>query len=112
MTQPVDDRFTEGVWYDVSAEQFCTIERTDEGTALLCNPESGEVEYNFAAEGHEFPPEDFHSVPEQAVEHPAEYVKQALSILSSGSSEVHGYNFEAQIGLRYAQRQVSIEEQE
>lgn len=108
---PVDDKFTEGVWYDIAAGQFCTIER-DDGRAVLCNPDTGEAEYHFGAEGQEFPPEDFTRVPEQAVEHPAEYVQQAISILSSGSSEVHGYNNKSQIGLRYAREQVNIEEQE
>jgi hypothetical protein len=66
----VDDRYTNGIYYDAAIGDFCTIQRGDDGAELV-NPSNGNVYHVVPYE--EWNGQDFFAVPEEAVNDPVGY---------------------------------------
>lgn len=108
----LEDRFTNGIWYDYGEEAFFEIQESDDGDVELVEPE-GRFVY---AEIHigdwkETEKHDFRKVSDDAVENPTETVERALRMmLRNDIEELAGYPEQEVIDLRYARGQVEITE--
>jgi len=104
MTTPkIDDRYTEGVWYDGTVGQFYKFNRSDDGTSVeLENPITGEsVETLDAEEFHNIQGEIL-PVPEEAIDDPATYFRNWISHHASRS--------QMDVGRMWAERATEIVE--
>lgn len=107
----VDDRFTEGVWYDVHHGDFNRIERDEEnGEVVFLDPESEEELERIPAD--DFTPEDMRRVSDSTVEDPVRVVRAALRIVSRNDiNEMASIPMNEAIDLRYARQQTKIVEE-
>jgi hypothetical protein len=110
----LDDKYTEGVWYDQMNGDFCEIQESADGELVeLVNPETGDVYWDMPVRKWvETDRQDFRRVPQVAVEDPAEVVRGALRMVGRNDiNEMGGLSMEEAIKVRYAREQVSIESQ-
>lgn len=110
-TETLDDRYTEGIWYDTSTGDFCRIQRgycDRRGVKLveLVNPETESVYYDMPVPVWEQQQSDFRQVSKPAVNDPKGAVCRALNIASR--DDIAG-DIDP-IDLRYAWSQVEIQE--
>lgn len=108
----LDDRYTEGVWYDQMNGDFAKIQEGPRGEKVeLVNPETGEVYWDMPViEWCESEQSDFRKVSDEAVEDPTAVVNRAVRILSRNDiSELSGIPMDFAVDLRYARQQVNVE---
>lgn len=107
----IDDKFTEGIWYDTMTGDFCRIVETEDSIGLV------EPDRPDADPFHEFDdPKDFDGgeylrVNEEAVENPADVVREYAELLASGGFDgMRELPWTQAISLRWALRNVEITE--
>lgn len=110
--QFLDDKYTEGVWYDAASGGFCELEEAGVADGVhLINTETGEVYYEIPAEDWPQEQSDFHRVSEEAQKHPEAVVNRGFHMLMRNDpNELMSISFDKAIDLRYARKQVSISE--
>lgn len=113
----LDDQYTNGVYYDRDAGEYCRIVEIND-TIGLTEPDSDGVYWTFEhagltkEEAIEIINKDFTQVSEEAVENPVQIVTRALRIQQRNSiNELASVPEQASIDLGYARRQVNIIEQ-
>jgi hypothetical protein len=112
----LDDKYTDGVWYDHMNGDFSEIQRgrDDNGDPLveLVNPETGSVYWDMPVSVWvEREQSDFRQVSEEAVEDPVSIVNRAVRILSRNDiGKLSGIAMQEAIDLRYARQQVEVSE--
>lgn len=105
--QILDERYTDGIWYDLYNGDFCRIEDWGEGVALL-TPDGDHFHTMTYHEWSEEKP-DFRQVSDAAVEDPAGTVRRAIRLLSRNDiNELSTVPHQFSIDLRYAREQVEI----
>jgi|APHM01.1.fsa_nt_gi hypothetical protein len=112
----LDEKYTQGVWYDTVAGEF--VEIVDSGDTIgLHAPDSEEVYYTFDEDGMSYESavanveSDFQPVSDEAQEHPERVVSRGLRIMSRNDpNELMGVPKQFAIDLRYARTQVNISE--
>lgn len=105
----VDPRFTDGVWYDMSAGDYCRIEQKRQGAALVTpDGEDEYYEWEDDATASLKLQDDFRKIPTEAVENPADFVVDILDLAQRGGSPT----VKEQMALGYAREQVEIQESE
>lgn len=72
----LDDRYTEGVYYNAASGDFCEIQRGEEAVELV-NPQSGDVYHEVSYS--DWHGEDFYPVPEVAIDDPVAYLENWVS---------------------------------
>lgn len=108
----LDDRYTDGIWYDMHNGDFAEIQRSDDGELVeLVNPETGDVYWDMPVADWETEQHDWTKVPEEAITDPKEVVNRALRIMSRNDpSELMSVSHSFEVSLRYARDQVEISE--
>jgi hypothetical protein len=112
MEQTIEDRYTNGIWYDTMNGDFAKIRQVGELVELV-NPENGDVYWDMPVEDWEDEEKnDFVKVRQEAVDDPVAVVNRAIRMMSRNDiNELSGYPFEEAIALRYARQQVTISEE-
>lgn len=106
--QRIDDRFTEGVWYDMMTGDYLQFEQREDYDVALFDTEGDEIDV-IAIE--DFTPEDFYRVPEEAVEDPVNYLTRKIDWLRVESTEPgNRLSVRESIGVGYAQEKTEIVE--
>lgn len=112
----LDDKYTNGVYYDQRAGEYCEIVRLDD-TIGLCEPGRDEPYYTFDEEGYtkqeaiESINRDMTQISEEAVENPTQIIERALRMMARNDvNELAAYPQKEAIDLRYAREQVEITE--
>lgn len=109
----LDDRYTDGIWYDTYNGDFAEIQEAGDGDGVhLINPETNEVYWECTMEEWvEDEQSDFTKVSDEAVEDPVAVVNRAVRILSRNNvNELAGVPYQEAVDLRYARQQVEISE--
>lgn len=107
----LDDKYTDGIWYDTMNGDFCTIESPDGEQVILRTPD-GDPFYEMPVSEWLDEQSDFRKVSDEAVEDPVSVVNRAVRILSRNDiNELASVLFQEEIDLRYARQQVEIREQ-
>lgn len=108
----IDDRYTNGVWYDQQAGEFAEIVRTEDAAALTVPGKSTlYFEWDTAEEAIEELERDFIQVPERAIENPTSVVTKAIDLAARNDvNEISNVSHRDSIALRYARQQVEIVE--
>lgn len=113
----LDDRYTNGVYYDLEAGEYCGIVRIDD-TIGLTEPDSDDVYWTFDMtdltneDVVDTINKDFIQVSEEAVENPVHFVVDMLDWIHTQNSvnELPSTSLQETIDLRYARRQIEIVE--
>lgn len=108
----LDDKYTDGVWYDLQSGDYCQFVETDEGVGLVKpGQQESEEPYYLFREEYDNDVEvataikrDFRPVPEEAVENPVDFVRKILDNVQSGHYGMDGLSADELTGLRYARR--------
>jgi hypothetical protein len=108
----LDDRYTDGLWYDTMDGDFCQIKEINAGeTVGLVNPETGETYHHIPVDQWQDQQHDFVSVPDDAVENPVSFYTEAVNALARCAQYNEGQlPYSEEIGYRYAKRQVKVVE--
>jgi len=78
--ETIDDRYTEGVWYDGTVGEFYEFTRSEDGTGVeLLNPVTGERVETLGGEEFQDIQQDLFPVPEEAQNDPAGYFRNWIS---------------------------------
>lgn len=113
----LDDKYTDGVWYDMAAGDYCRIvEYGDmrEATVGLIEPD-GERSDPYYTFDEDFDNSedilstleaDFYKVPDEAVENPVDFFIECIDHLHRGES----LSLRGQRGFGYSRQQVEISE--
>jgi hypothetical protein len=108
----LDDQYKSGVWYDIEGD-FCKIQESDNGdTVELVNPETDSVYWDVPVTvWNEGVQDEFTRVPPEAVDDPVNYINNAIRrLLRNDPEELMSTSVEeAEVGVRWARQQVSIE---
>jgi len=117
----LDDKYTDGVWYDRMAGDFCQIREVDDTIGLF---EPGVENFDEHGPYYTFDEQDmckedaigrintdFTKVGNGAVENPTIVVERALRLISRNDpNELMGIPEQESINLMYARQQVEISE--
>lgn len=108
----LDDRYTDGIWYDTYNGDFAEIQESDDGERVeLVEPENGDVYWDMPEDEWLVEQHEFSKVPEPAVNDPVEYVLQGHRILKRNSiEELAALPTSFEVGYRYACKQVEVRE--
>lgn len=109
----LDDRYTEGVWYDQMNGDFCEIQESDDGELVeLVNPENGNVYWDMPVSTWvEDEKQDFRQVSDEAVEDPVDfYIVTVENLVDAAQYQGKSLPFSEEISFRYARQQVEISE--
>lgn len=109
----LDDRYTEGVYYDSRNGDFCKIQESSDGESVeLVNPETDEVYWDMdIRDWAESEQQDFNKVPTDAVENPLEVINTAIHKLRRNDpNELMSLSEKFAMKVRYAHQQVEIRE--
>ena len=103
----LDDRFLDGVWYDMQTGDFIRFQQNEDGEVTLHEPISGDFIEELPEE--EFDPMDFDKVPETAVEDPVAFMEKNIHLLRSGSLDgLSQLTDREMVGLRFADNHTKI----
>jgi hypothetical protein len=118
----LDDKYTEGVWYDTMAGDFSKIREVDDTIGLFepdVEPEDSDPYYTFDEEGMtkedaiDTINADMSRVSDEAVENPVAVVTRALDRAARNDpSELMSVSYQEAIDLRYALTVTEIVEQD
>lgn len=113
----LDDKYTDGIWYNMMNGDFCTIQRgfdpdgEDDGRLVeLVNPETGNVYWDMpVSDWVESEQQDFSKVSEEAVEDPVNFYTETVeNLVDAAQYSGKSLPFSEEISFRYARQQVSI----
>ena len=109
----LDDKYTEGIWYDAMNGDFCEIqEHPDKELVELVNPENGNVYWDMpVSEWVEDEQQDFNRVLQEAVDDPVDFYRVTVeNLVDAAQYQGKSLPFSEEISFRYARQQVEISE--
>lgn len=101
-----EDRFTNGVWYDLAVGEAVRLSRED-GEVVFSDIDGDEVD---RIDIEAFEPNDYRKVSDEALDDPVSVVESVLDDVATDSIPSHGISMETYANLQTARELIEIEE--
>ena len=108
----LDDKYTNGIWYDQSTEDFCKIQRANENAVELVDPDTGNPYTEMNTETWvEYRQQAFQKVSENAIENPTQVISKAIRVLlRNDPNELMAISDQKSVDIKYAYRHIELTE--